>query len=44
MHTWQIILEAQSVAIVSVSIDGQIEPDRQVIEFPIFKVPWFYEI
>lgn len=42
MYTWQIILQNQFVAIVSVSIDGQI---GLVTEFPIiFYIPWFYEI
>lgn len=42
MHTWQIILQTQSIAIVSVSVDGQMEP---VNELPtIFQVPWFNDI
>ena len=30
MHTWQIILQNPSVAIVSISVDGQIEPDKSM--------------
>ena len=30
MHTWQIILQNLSVAIVSISVDGQIEPDKSM--------------
>lgn len=30
MHTWQIILQNSSVAIVSISVDGQIEPDKSM--------------